>query len=103
MILVNARCSIVPERYSDFMMKVQTIIPTVRSEAGCHRYELFADIFHPGVFHFIEEWESRKHLDEHIATPHMLEHFATTSPWLSAPTELTIYEISASQSITMKD
>ena len=63
MILVDAKCSILPERQSDFTREVRQIIPTVRREDGCTRYELLADESQPGIFHFLEEWESQAHLD----------------------------------------
>jgi quinol monooxygenase YgiN len=103
MILVDARCTIVPERHDDFIREVRDIIPVVRNEAGCIRYELVADVHDPGVFHFIEEWESQKHLDEHIIQPHMQAYFAITSSWNSAPAALKIYEILSSRSVTMDD
>jgi len=103
MILVDACCAIVPERHSDFIREVQKIIPTVQKESGCIRYELVVDVHVPGVFHFIEEWESQKHLDEHIAQPHMQAYFAETAPWHSAPVTLKIYEVRSSRSVTMDD
>jgi quinol monooxygenase YgiN len=103
MILVNARCRVMPERHSDFIREVQKIVPTVQKENGCIRYELVTDVHIPGVFHFIEEWESQKHLDEHLIQPHMLAYFAKTAPWHAAPTKLKIYDILSSQSITMGD
>jgi quinol monooxygenase YgiN len=101
MILIDAHCSIVPARHQDFIREVRKIVPAVHREAGCSRYELFADVALPGSFHFIEEWESRTHLDEHLAQPHMKEYFALTDPWHSVPTRLKIYEVVSSQSITM--
>ena len=86
---------------SDFIREVQAIVPFVIREPGCTRYELVADVQFSGVFHFIEEWESQRHLDDHIARRHMKEFFAKTGPWQSSPTGLTIYEVSSSQSITM--
>ena len=103
MILVDACCAIEPEHRGDFIGEVQKIIPTVRTESGCIRYELVADVHVPGIFHFIEEWESQKHLDEHITRPHMQAYFAKTAPGHSAPTALKIYDVRSSQSITMDD
>jgi len=100
-ILVDARCTILPERRSDFVREVREIIPLVRREAGCIRYEFMADVGDAEVFHFIEVWESQKHLDDHLVLPHMQEYFATTTPWHAAPTVLFIYETSSSRSITM--
>lgn len=103
MILVDAKCTVVPERCADFIREVKKIVPTVRKEAGCTRYELLSDGSSPGIFHFLEEWESQKHLDNHIAQPHMKEYFAKTSPWHASPTLLTIYEIRSSRSIAMDE
>jgi quinol monooxygenase YgiN len=103
MILVDARCSIVPDRHREFIREVQAIIPIVRNESGCIRYELVADVLADGVFHFIEEWESQKHLDEHIQKPHMRAYFAKTSSWHSYPAQLKIYRILSSRSVMMDD
>jgi len=102
MILVDAQCTILPERQSDFIREVRKIIPVVRREKGCNRYELLSDTSY-GLFHFLEEWESQKHLDDHIARPHMQDYFAKTGPWQSSPTKLKIYEIVSTQSITMNE
>ena len=103
MILVDARCTLVPERRGEYIREVQKIIPMVRSEEGCTRYELVVDASSPGIVHFLEEWESRRHLDYHLARPHMQEFFAKTAPWHAAPTELKIYEVLSTRSITMGD
>jgi quinol monooxygenase YgiN len=101
MILVDAQCCISPERQDDFVREVRKIVPIVQKEAGCFRYDLFADM-KSGHFHFIEEWESKKHLDDHIAQPHMQEYFSKTAPWHASPAKLKIYEIHSLQSITME-
>ena len=103
MILVDARIILVPERHGEFIREVQEILPKVRSEAGCTRYELVADASSPAVLHFLEEWESRRHLDDHLARPHMQEFFAKTVKCHAAPTELKIYEVLSSRSITMDE
>ena len=101
MLLVDAQCSILPNRHSDFLREARKIIPLVRREAGCLRYDLFSDVSVPGTFHFIEEWESKKHLDDHLAQPHMQEYFARTDAWHLSPTQLKMYEILSSRSIVM--
>ena len=101
MILVDALCTILPERRVDFLSEVRKIVPVVRGEAGCSRYELLSDSSDAGIFHFIEAWESHEHLEEHLAQPHMQEYFARTGPCHSCPTLLTIYEIGSSRSITI--
>jgi len=103
MIIVDARVTLVPERHREFISEVQKILPVVCSEEGCTRYELAADVSSPSVMHFFEEWESQRHLDDHLARPHMQEFFKKTTPWHAAPTELKIYEVVASRAIIMDD
>lgn len=100
MILVDAECFISSEYRGDYIREVKKIVPTVRKENGCTRYELMISIFGDS-YHFLEEWESRKHLDEHLAQPHMKEYFKKTAPWHASPAILKIYEISSTESITM--
>jgi quinol monooxygenase YgiN len=101
MILVDARCTILPERREDFLREVRRIVPVVRKEAGCSRYDLLGDSSDPATFHFIEAWESQDHLDSHLTEPHMEEYFALTGPWRACPTLLTIYEVGSWRSITI--
>ena len=100
MLLVDARCTLLSGRQGGFIRETLRVIPVVRKEAGCTRYDLFADTGDPCVFHFIEEWESQDHLNNHLAQPHMREYLAKTAPWYASPTALTIYDVSGSRSVT---
>jgi quinol monooxygenase YgiN len=101
MIVVNAQVTLAPEHRRAFIREAHKIIPLVRSETGCTRYELVADLSSPLLVHFLEEWENQEHLDHHLVRPHMQEFFAKTTPWQAAPTELKIYEVLSMRSITM--
>lgn len=101
MLLVAAKCQVHQDQIHAFIRQVEQIIPVVRAEPGCTRYELHADVFSKGLFVFFEEWESQQHLDDHIATSHMQDHFAKCAGWMAAPTELTLYNVSGLQSVTM--
>jgi quinol monooxygenase YgiN len=48
------------------------LIEPTRKEEGCVSYELYQDITNPGRFTFIEEWQSKQHLDVHLKTPHLV-------------------------------
>jgi len=100
MILVDAECFILTEHRGDFIREVRKIVPVVLRENGCTRYELVVGLSGDS-YHFLEEWASRKHLDEHIARPHMREYFAKTTPWQASPTLLKIYEVASVESVTM--
>jgi len=102
MLLVAARSRVHPEHCQDFSDQVGRIIPLVRAEPGCTRYELHTDVFEQGLFIFCEEWASQKHLNNHIATPHMQDHFAKCADWKAAPTELTVYEVSGHKTVVLE-
>jgi quinol monooxygenase YgiN len=101
MLFVTARCRVHQDYRDDFLEQVNRIFPLVRAEPGCTRYELLADVFDRGLFMFCEEWESRRHLDDHIATPHMQDYFAKAAGWMTEQTKLTLYEISGIQSTVL--
>lgn len=48
------------------------LIEPTRKENGCISYELYQNTANPGIFTFIEEWESREHLDAHGKSPHLV-------------------------------
>ena len=48
------------------------VIEPTRKEEGCISYELYQDINNPGKFTFIENWQSKEHLDIHLKTPHLV-------------------------------
>ena len=101
MIVVNAKCRIHPGERAGFIEEVRRIIPLVRNEKGCRRYELLADVFHPDEFLFVEEWESQEHLDDHLTCHHMQDYFGKTASCHSAPPELTIYDVNACRSVKL--
>lgn len=48
------------------------LIQPTRKEEGCISYDLYQDTTNPGRFTFIEEWQSKEHLDIHLKTPHLV-------------------------------
>ena len=48
------------------------VIEPTRKEDGCILYELYQDTTNPGKFTFIENWQSKEHLDAHLKTPHLI-------------------------------
>jgi quinol monooxygenase YgiN len=48
------------------------LIEPTRKEAGCISYDLYQDITNSGKFTFLENWQSKEHLDVHLKTPHLV-------------------------------
>ena len=47
------------------------LVAPTRREAGCLQYDLHLDKQQPGMFVFVERWESEAHLGAHLQTPHI--------------------------------
>ena len=48
------------------------LIEPTRKEDGCISYELYQDTTNNGKFIFVENWQSKEHLDVHLKTPHLV-------------------------------
>ena len=55
---------------SDLEQELSAIVPEVRAEDGCIRYDLHKSDS-GNLFLFYEIWESPAHLAAHVKTPHM--------------------------------
>jgi quinol monooxygenase YgiN len=85
MIIVAGFTRIDPARQDDLLPHARTMIEKTRQEDGCHLYCFAFDLVEPGVMRIYEEWESRAHLDAHVATPHMAD-------WRAALGEIGVIE-----------
>jgi quinol monooxygenase YgiN len=59
-----------------------------RREAGCINYDLHQDIENSTRFVFHENWESRSHLEAHLASPHMRSFGGKVAALLAEPVEI---------------
>jgi len=48
------------------------LIEPTRKEKGCISYDLYQDTTNPGRFTFIENWQSKEHLDVHLKSTHLV-------------------------------
>ncbi len=68
------------------------LIPTTRKEPGCLNYDLHQATDNPAAFLFHENWTSKKHLDDHLARPHLQAFLAKAGDLLAAPPQITLWE-----------
>ncbi|MCL1056786.1 antibiotic biosynthesis monooxygenase [Shewanella gelidimarina] len=54
------------------------LIEITRAEAGCINYDLHQDNENPAHFVFYENWQSREHLQTHLANSHLADYIAAT-------------------------
>ena len=94
MIHVVARASIRPEMLDDYLKIVRALLPTVRAEDGCLRYEPCLDYAEDGsrapYITMLESWKSKAHLDAHLASAHMKAFIAEVAPMRLGKSELRI-------------
>ncbi|WGF86373.1 putative quinol monooxygenase [Marinivivus vitaminiproducens] len=62
----------------------RAVIPTTLAEEGCIRYQLNRDRNQPRRFVWTEEWESLRHLEAHLAAPHITELFAQVPAYVES-------------------
>ena len=65
------------------------LIPQVRAEAACQRYELYESTEQPGRFIMHELWDNEAGLLAHSQMPHMKAFGERAKDWLTGPAELT--------------
>jgi quinol monooxygenase YgiN len=80
MVRVVAPNHIKPENVKDVLSLFSELIAATRKEAGCLEYRLHTKSEEPGLFVFIEEWESAEALQKHMAS----EHFKRLIPQIAA-------------------
>ena len=77
MIVVQGDFTIKPGKRDEAIAAMTKVAKATQQEAGCIRYNFYADLEDPNRFIVYEEWESQAHLDAHLASdnppPHMVE------------------------------
>lgn len=68
------------------------MVGKTRKEAGCINYDLHQNPDDPAEFRFYENWTSRKHLDDHLASPHLKSFFAIADDILAEPAEIKVVD-----------
>jgi quinol monooxygenase YgiN len=68
------------------------LIPTTRLEPGCLGYDLHVATDNPACFLFHENWTSKRHLDDHLARPHLQAFLTKAGELLAEPPQITLWE-----------
>lgn len=62
-----AKIKVKPERLNELLKAIETILPTVRNEPGCIKYDLHRDRNDVTQLVMLETWKDRPALDAHVA------------------------------------
>jgi len=91
MVVVHAFIEVKEGMAQKFVEAASKCVTETRKEPGCNFYTLYADSENPLKFAFIEEWESKAALDNHMTLPHFLELGENLKDLLAKPTSAKIY------------
>lgn len=69
-----------PGREDELATALQALVAPTRAEAGCLNYDLHRDLEQSGRFLFYENWETRSHWEDHMASAHLRRHQETSPP-----------------------
>ena len=72
-IYVSATITAKPGMADQVEKQLLGIVPTVRQEKGCIKYDLHRSLDGPPVFFFYEVWADDQDLAAHSASEHMVE------------------------------
>ena len=92
MIVVIAKVSVIPAKKTELLALAKGVIATTQAEEGCISYLLLDNTYDPGACMFVEEWTDLPALQKHAAAPHIAEWRRQSKDFLSAKTQITIYQ-----------
>ena len=93
MIIVRITMTVLPEKQLEMLQTLLSMIELAEKERGCLNYVVLNDIKDKNRFNLLEEWESRKDLDIHLAS-HRFGALLGTKALLSKPMEIRIHTVS---------
>ena len=66
MIVVRTIMTALPEKQKEVLQTLLSMIDPLEKEKGCLSYAILSDIEDTNVFNLFSEWETRRHLDQHM-------------------------------------
>ena len=73
LLTVIAYMKAAPGKEDELREGLLALVEPTSLESGHVNYDLHESIEDPGRFFFYENWESGKHLDAHMQTPHLVD------------------------------
>ena len=95
MVIVIIKMNALPEKCLELKQTLLALIEPIRKMKGCLSHNIFLDIENENILSLIEEWESRKDLDDHLRSDTFTVLMGTRY-LLNRPPEITMSEVSHS-------
>ena len=96
MIIIRITMNALPEKRTEVMQTLLSMIEPMENEKGCMSCHVSRDIEDKNVFSLIEEWETREDLDDHIKSYRFCVLLGTKSLLCESP-KIEIHTVSHSE------
>jgi quinol monooxygenase YgiN len=91
-VTVIARVKAKSGREAEVLRELMSLVAPSRKDAGCINYDLHRSQADAGCFLFHENWESREHLDRHLAKPDLQATIAGLGQLVAEPPEISLWD-----------
>jgi quinol monooxygenase YgiN len=68
MIVVKISMNVLPEKQKELVQTLLSMIGSMEKEAGCLSYALFCNMENKNFLNILEEWQTRRALDNHFGS-----------------------------------
>ena len=89
---------VIPKNRKEVSQTLLSMIEPMAKEKGCLSYDVFWDMEDENIYCLIEEWETRRDFDRHLASKNFSVLLGTKS-LLNDPLEIKIHTVSRSEEI----
>ncbi len=96
MIIVIAEAQALPEHADALAPLLAQAAEASRKDEGCIGYHFYRDTEDGTRFCSVEQWESKAHLDAHMASPNVQGLLGALPGKVAAQPVITVHEVSAS-------
>ncbi len=98
MIIIRIMLNVFPEKRLEFTQTLLSMIEPTVKEPGCLNFSVFCDIEDRNCFSLLEEWETRKDLENHLGS-YRFGVLLGSKSLLCKPLEIKFYTVSATEGI----
>jgi len=92
---VIARIKARPNKVSELLSALTSLLEPTRKEPGCLSYVLLQNNEDPTDFTFVEEWQSNAALESHFTTKHFKDALSTLPNLLAAEPDIRRYHVAS--------
>ena len=96
MIVVRITMNVLPEKQKELVQTLLSMIGSMEAEADCLSYALFCNMEDKNLLNLLEEWQTRKALNQHLRSD-MFGVLLGTKSLLIEPHGIHIYTIGQSE------